>query len=99
FNSTALPILNGFEFHESLVLAEGLKGLASNQNETLKQVLYWTGGQPFLTQKLLRLSVLNINQFNCQADFYAHNSVFWIQNIVRTQIIEKWESHDEPEHF
>ncbi|MFM6225922.1 MAG: AAA-like domain-containing protein [Dolichospermum sp.] len=57
FNIGKAVELNGFEFHESLVLAEGLKGLASNQNETLKQVLYWTGGQPFLTQTLCDLLV------------------------------------------
>ena len=99
FNIGTAINLTGFTLEEATPLAEGLTGIFQHPKDILKEILTWTNGQPFLTQKLLRLSVLNINQFNCQADFYAHNSVFWIQNIVRTQIIEKWESHDEPEHF
>jgi hypothetical protein len=56
-------------------------------------VLAWTGGQPFLTQKLCKLirnSSVSIPQ-GSEADY--------IENLVQTQVIENWETHDEPEHL
>jgi len=90
FNIGKAVELNGFEFHESLVLAEGLKGLASNQNETLKQVLYWTGGQPFLTQTVCDLLVksdIEVSEGKEQAT---------IQQFVHSQIINNYHDY---QHF
>jgi WD40 repeat protein len=90
FNIGKAVELNGFEFHESLVLAEGLKGLASNQNETLKQVLYWTGGQPFLTQTVCDLLVksdIKVSEGKEQGT---------IQQFVHSQIINNYHDY---QHF
>ncbi|MEA5618261.1 AAA-like domain-containing protein [Cronbergia sp. UHCC 0137] len=90
FNIGKAVELNGFEFHESLVLAEGLKGLASNERETLKQVLYWTGGQPFLTQTVCDLLVksdIKVSEGKEQVT---------IQQFVYSQIIKNWHDY---QHF
>lgn len=47
--------LCGFELHEAILLVRGLEGKVSHPQVVLKEVLAWTGGQPFLTQKLCKL--------------------------------------------
>jgi WD40 repeat protein len=80
---------------QGLSLAEAkksfLKGLATvveNPEVILKEVLAWTGGQPFLTQKLLLLIL-------AQKDKNKLN----IEQIVRYYLIENWEKYDNPVHF
>jgi signal transduction histidine kinase len=47
--------LQGFKLSEAQPLAAGLMGKVSNPQAVLKEILNWTGGQPFLTQKLCHL--------------------------------------------
>ena len=47
--------LQGFTLDKVQPLAQGLKVI--NQEAVLKEILKWTGGQPFLTQKLCKLVV------------------------------------------
>ncbi len=68
---------------------QGLVEKVSNPEAVLKEVLYWTGGQPFLTQKLCWL----ISQ---ESELQTTQSV---KHLVRKRIIENWESQDEPEHL
>lgn len=49
--------LCGFKRHEATPLAWGLVGKVSNPQAVIEEVLEWTGGQPFLTQKLCQLIV------------------------------------------
>jgi WD40 repeat protein/O-acetyl-ADP-ribose deacetylase (regulator of RNase III) len=56
-------------------------------------VLAWTGGQPFLTQKVCKL-VLSAEEMIPEG-----NEAVWVENVVRTRIIENWETQDEPEHL
>ncbi|RAM48066.1 MAG: hypothetical protein C6Y22_29905 [Hapalosiphonaceae cyanobacterium JJU2] len=85
--------LSGFQLHETQPLLQGLAERVGNAQNVLKEVLAWTGGQPFLTQKLCKLirnSSVSIPQ-GSEADY--------IENLVQTQVIENWETHDEPEHL
>ncbi|MEM8777413.1 MAG: diguanylate cyclase, partial [Cyanobacteria bacterium P01_G01_bin.49] len=59
----------------------------------LKEVLAWTNGQPFLTQKICQLIL------NSQEDIPPNQESQWVENLVRSQILENWESQDEPEHL
>lgn len=68
-------------------------GKVHDPDAALERILYWTGGPPFLTQKVCQLVVqaaeagrrsLGLNQVN---------------QVVETQIIQHWESQDEPEHL
>ncbi|MEZ2238266.1 AAA-like domain-containing protein [Microcoleus sp.] len=47
--------LTGFDETEAQPLAAGLAEITDSSQEVLREVLYWTGGQPFLTQKLCKL--------------------------------------------
>ncbi|UCH98349.1 MAG: AAA-like domain-containing protein [Candidatus Aminicenantes bacterium] len=49
--------LTDFTPEEALPLARGLGNDQIKSEEILKRILYWTGGHPYLTQKLCRLAV------------------------------------------
>ena len=79
--------LQGFSLAEANNLASGLK--VANPQLTLSEILAWTGGQPFLTQKLCQL----VTQSNNKTD---PNLIF---SLIDRHIIHNWEVQDEPEHF
>ncbi|MBG1261359.1 CHASE2 domain-containing protein [Nostoc commune] len=93
FNIGRAIQLSGFQEHEAQSLAQGLVGKAMNPQAVLKEILAWTGGQPFLTQKLCKLIFTS--------DFFipAGNETKCIETLVRSEVIENWESQDEPEHL
>ncbi len=93
FNIGQAIQLNGFHLHEAQSLAKGLVEKVHNPQIVLQKVLDWTGGQPFLTQKLCQLVR------NCASDITAEAEVQWVENLVRKQLIENWEAQDEPEHL
>lgn len=92
FNIGRAIELRGFELHEVWPLAQGLVGKVSNPLLVLKEVLAWTGGQPFLTQKLCQII---LNSERVAVDDEAE----WVENLVRSRAIENWEIQDEPEHL
>ncbi len=55
FNIGRSITLVGFEQREAMSLVSGLTGMIGSPDAVLKQILHWTGGQPFLTQKLCKL--------------------------------------------
>lgn len=102
FNIGKAVELDGFEFEQAQVLIEGLKGKVDNPQAVLKEVLAWTGGQPFLTQKLCKFVVQEAG-INPPQSFLTSGEksliAEWVENVVRSHIIEHWESQDEPEHL
>ncbi|MDJ0615929.1 MAG: CHASE2 domain-containing protein [Calothrix sp. MO_192.B10] len=89
FNIGRAIELKGFQVEESGVLMGGLVGKVSNPQAMLTEVLQWTGGQPFLTQKLCRLIVR-------ESELQTSPSV---KQLVHQCVIDNWESQDEPEHL
>jgi hypothetical protein len=88
--------LTGFTLSEALPLAVGLQGKVAEPKQVLSTILIWTGGQPFLTQKLCYLVVRHgLND----DDYDDSNIELNIKQLVRTQIIDNWEYQDEPEHL
>ncbi len=55
FNVGRIIVLQGFQLAEVQPLIDGLEGKVSHPQVVLQEILDWTGGQPFLTQKLCRL--------------------------------------------
>jgi WD40 repeat protein len=89
--------LCGFQWEEAQPLAHGLAQKVENVEAVLREIIAWTGGQPFLTQKLCRL-VLAANEEPPQPPLLRGEQE-WIEKLVRSRIIENWESQDEPEHL
>ncbi|MDJ0715311.1 MAG: AAA family ATPase [Prochloraceae cyanobacterium] len=85
--------LEGFKEHEAQPLLQGLAEKVSNPQVVLKEVLAWTNGQPFLTQKLCKL----IRNF--PSPIPTNKEGEWIEQLVRTHVIDNWRSQDEPEHL
>ncbi|MEG5159585.1 AAA-like domain-containing protein [Microcoleus sp. AT3-A2] len=101
--------LHGFNLQEALPLAKGFEGKVDNPQEVLKEILDWTGGQPFLTQKLCKLilhhlkslasaSIISNSTDESKTEKFTTNQLL-ISEIVQSHIIDNWESSDEPVHI
>ena len=90
FNIGRAIELNGFQLCEAEPLAQGFEAKVSNPQAVLKEVLKWTGGQPFLTQKLCQLILANPPQPPITSG---------VEELVRAYVVDNWESQDEPEHL
>ncbi len=84
FNIGTAIELQGFQLSEAAPLVKGLEGKIANPQKVIQEILAWTGGQPFLTQKLCQI----LSKGNQKVDAVVHE-----------QIIQNWESQDEPEHL
>jgi hypothetical protein len=93
FNIGRAIELTGFELQEAQPLAIGLGQKANNPEALLQAVLDWTGGQPFLTQKVCQLIRM--------ADTFIStgSEADWVENLLQKRVIEHWEAQDEPEHL
>ncbi|GAB4183776.1 MAG: AAA-like domain-containing protein [Coleofasciculaceae cyanobacterium] len=93
FNIGRAIEMTGFQLHEAQPLAVGLAQKSCNPQVVLQAVLDWTGGQPFLTQKVCKL----IRSAECEIP--EGIEVEWVEELVQKCIISNWESLDEPEHL
>ncbi len=93
FNIGQAIQLEGFREHEAQPLLQGLAEKVSNPQTVLKEILSWTSGQPFLTQKICKLIR------SASSSIPTNKEAEWIENLVRTNVIDNWESQDEPEHL
>jgi hypothetical protein len=82
FNVGGAIELTGFTQKEAIKLATGLPG----GEKTMAEILKWTGGQPFLTQKLCNL-------------VRESDDGSTVDSIVQESIIADWERKDEPVHL
>ncbi|MCJ8279066.1 MAG: AAA-like domain-containing protein, partial [Rivularia sp. ALOHA_DT_140] len=88
FNIGRAIQLDGFKESEIEPLAKGFTGIVENPLGLIKEVLSWTGGQPFLTQKVCKL--LRDGELDSGEK---------LESIINNKIIDNWEAHDEPEHL
>jgi hypothetical protein len=93
FNIGRAIELTGFELAEATPLLPGLVAHAENPEAVLQAVLDWTGGQPFLTQKVCHL-VQTVD-----AQIPAGQEAAAVAELVDTAIIDNWEVQDEPQHL
>ncbi|MEM1256467.1 MAG: AAA-like domain-containing protein, partial [Cyanobacteria bacterium P01_H01_bin.21] len=100
FNIGRAIVLSGFSLEEAAPLAAGLEIQTPNTQAILQEVLNWTGGQPFLTQKVCQLLVTSSNAAVKEPlNVPTGMEKFWVDSVVRSHIIDHWESQDEPEHL
>ncbi|MEO0377873.1 MAG: AAA-like domain-containing protein, partial [Cyanobacteria bacterium P01_A01_bin.17] len=85
--------LKGFTPDEALPLAAGLQGKAEQPETVLQEILRWTGGQPFLTQRLCQLVVDSDEVIATGSEAIA------IDGLVNAQLIDSWETQDHQEHL
>ncbi|MBW4634125.1 MAG: AAA-like domain-containing protein [Iphinoe sp. HA4291-MV1] len=93
FNIGQAIELHGFSPEEVMPLVPGLAGKVKNLSAAFKEILAWTGGQPFLTQKLCKLIA------TISSPIPQGSEAEWIDNLVRSAVIENWEAKDAPQHL
>ncbi|MEG4351544.1 AAA-like domain-containing protein [Microcoleus sp. LAD1_D3] len=92
--------LSGFSLEEAQPLAKGVENVIANPQEVLKEILVWTGGQPFLTQKICELVVKKAGSAHSgDLKIPPGTEEFFVESVVRSHIVNNWESQDEPEHL
>ncbi|MCG8362458.1 MAG: AAA-like domain-containing protein [Pseudanabaenales cyanobacterium] len=93
FNIGKAIELMGFQGEEAQPLVEGLAVKTPDPQALMRAVLTWSGGQPFLTQKICRLVLAE------DSPMPTGEEDAWVGRIVQTKIIRNWEAQDEPEHL
>ncbi len=96
FNIGQAIELHGFQVDEAQPLVKGLEQKVDNPQAVIKEILNWTAGQPFLSQKLCQLIIKSKNKNHNKINISANQLV---ENIVKNSIIKNWEAQDEPEHL
>ncbi|MBD2178909.1 tetratricopeptide repeat protein [Pseudanabaena sp. FACHB-1998] len=96
FNIGVAIEMGGFLLSEVQPLAIGLEGKVSDPSVVMNEVLKWTGGQPFLTQKLLSLVIREVDDGH---GLVGEDVAGWIAQIVQVCIINNWEAQDVPQHL
>ena len=94
----AIP-LNGFQAHECGPLLLGLRDAITPAPAILQAILYWTGGQPFLTHKLCALIWQLAHEQGAPILISAGQEAAWVRQLVHDRLLYQWEAQDEPEHL
>ncbi len=93
FNIGQAIELKGFQLHEAHPLLQGLPETVARPQSVLAEVLAWTGGQPFLSQKICQM-IRHSKQPIAEGEERA-----CVEELVRSRIINNWETKDDPEHL
>ena len=87
--------LSGFTIRDARKLAEGLQEKFIEPQRVLEEVIEWTGGQPFLTQKICHLISTSRTGFGRESAATPIN----VGDFIQSQVISNWVSQDSPEHL
>lgn len=93
FNIGTSIDLRGFTLEEAYPLEKGLTKKSANPRAVLREILRWTGGQPFLSQRLCQLVA------ETEVFIAGGEEASVIEGLVRSRIIDQWESRDQQEHL
>jgi AAA-like domain/Cache domain len=94
FNIGYAVEMAGFTLTEALPLMQGLASKVANPQDYLKEAVKWTGGQPFLIQRLLGMMEKELAGIAT-----PENIAVWVENLVQERIVTNWESQDAPPHL
>ncbi|MEB3178748.1 MAG: GAF domain-containing protein [Nostocaceae cyanobacterium] len=93
FNIGRAVELHGFQPQEVQPLARGLAPIVRNPEAALEAILNWTGGQPFLTQKICQMIA------TYAPPIPAGGEALVVAKLVQQHLIDNWEVTDEPPHL
>ena len=99
FNIGRAIQLTGFEFEEAAPLLPGLNEKVGDPKTVLQDVLNWTGGQPFLTQKLCQLVVQEIDYQKANNPNVRLSYQELVTHVAQSCVVDNWEVQDEPPHI
>jgi len=93
FNIGKAIRLSGFQLQETAPLAKGLISKTNKPEVVMQEILNWTRGKPFLTQKLCQWVMA------LPTPIPSGKEAEWIAKLAQLRIIDNWEVQDEPEHL
>jgi hypothetical protein len=93
FNIGFSITLRGFTLENIKPLLTGLSNNVANAEELMRAILYWTGGQPFLTQKLCKI----VSEAPSQGVDIDPSK--FVSRLVQSKVMTDWETQDDPEHL
>ncbi|MDY6940835.1 MAG: GAF domain-containing protein [Cyanobacteriota bacterium] len=104
FNLGIAIELHGFQYEEAQPLACGFSGKIPEPETAIATILDWTGGQPFLTQKICNIIVQKLEEdptviekkLSQDPPFTVRD---WVEYLIQTEILHNWEARDEPPHL
>jgi hypothetical protein len=100
FNIGKAIELEGFAADEVGPLIKGLQGKIDRPEAVITKILYWTGGQPFLTQKLCKLVIEEVERGKTADSIPPFEAgIESIDRVVKSRLVENWEATEEPEHL
>lgn len=91
----AIP-LAGFSLPEAAPLTTNMEQHIVNGQAVVWRIFYWTGGQPFLTQKLCQLVLAQANRSISRGKTLT---AAWIDQLVQTYVLDQWSLQNEPVHL
>ncbi len=94
FNIGYAVEMAGFTLTEAGQLMQGLASKVANPQDYLEEAVRWTGGQPFLIQRLLGMMEKELAGITP-----PENIAVWVENLVQERIVTNWESQDAPPHL
>ena len=99
FNIGKAIQLPGFQREEAEPLLLGLADSVRDPEGILQAILHWTGGQPFLTQKVCQLVAQAAANYRETSTHASPTPAQIVEYVVRTYVIDNWEMQDEPPHL
>ncbi|NEP87955.1 MAG: hypothetical protein F6K18_14630 [Okeania sp. SIO2C2] len=88
--------LKSFKKEEVAHLAQPFKGIVKQPLQVIEKILYWSGGQPFLMQKLCQITMDYLGERKEEENY---NDIDLVEDLVKICVIENWDSQDYPIHF
>ena len=96
-------LISPFQLVETDVLKAGFEKRLDAPDVLMAAIYRWTKGQPFLTQKLCRtvLGVMDSLVLPSAKPIQLSSRVVnqWVDDVVRSHIIQDWQTQDEPIHL
>jgi hypothetical protein len=90
FNIGKAIDLQDFQLDEALSLAQGLEEKFSHSKALIEEILAWTGGQPFLTQKICQLCLPSLETklivLETKSIVPENKSIVLLRNLIVSEI-------------
>ncbi|MGC9525800.1 MAG: AAA-like domain-containing protein [Limnospira sp.] len=99
FNIGTAIELSGFRDIEALPLIDGLRIPGKDPLKLLRAILDWTGGQPFLTQKICGILSEKYLQSGGNGFKITATEIEIVETVVQNYVLQNWQTQDEPEHL
>lgn len=105
FNIGHAVDLTGFQPQEIFPLTQNWPCAPGLQQALGEAVIQWTGGQPFLTQKVCRWvaaalqDMADTKPLGQSQDLEAETAESWVADLIQQRLLANWEAQDEPQHL